>query len=314
MKRHFGDSSKCFRHVEHISKVIMRCSTPQTQASSMIGRLLLGWYCAFEDYLCLLYASKHFLSREWREENVMETTVETGEEVLDSLWPRYWVILTDLTDLVCSPELKRWREVYEQLNDFKKLFDNYDIFKAEKRARSTQHSTCCPPPPFAPYFARLPMAGILRHTVLATQIYMRLIVYAPLRQLDDVEETFDETGWLAYELCRTFAGLEETFQNTDELIPIFPALTMAAFGCRRRDIRLWLWSKFAHYEELSQPGFTPIKKHLAVFWDMPDLPKTRFVELKNEPPDQQRETVNAESMMTIAREGKESLAADSAWQ
>ena len=82
---------------------------------------------------------------------------------------------------------------------------------------------------------------------------------------------------------------------------------MAAFGCRRRDIRLWLWSKFAHYEGLSQLGFTPIKRNLAFFWRMPDLAKTPFHDLKNDPPDQQRQFINVEDVEAVAKDAKASL-------
>lgn len=289
-----------------------KCSNPEDQSSTVLGRVLLEWYCNFEDYLCILYPSKHFLPRVWRDENVRhrEQPISGSSRILDHLWPTFWAILYELADIQAaiaereedpSILLLRWKALHDNLDQFKKSIESMDIFRPDKTRVRTSTA------PFTPYFPQFPPAGFLRLILLSSQIYLRLIVYAPLSQFDRELDDYDETGWLAYELCRTFAGLEETFSNSDELIPVFPALTMAAFGCRRTDIRLWLWQKLGHYEKLSQLGFQPIKHHLAVFWNMPNLSMQRFDVWKSDPPDQQRRIVNVKDVETIANQAKASL-------
>src|SRR5579862_7807192 len=197
-----------------------RCSNPERQSSNILGRVLLEMYFSFEDYLCLLYPSKHFLPKEWREENLRRQEMES-KHILDSLWSKYWALLHDLADIYATvtslghdersrqaPQLlNRWRNLYDRLDEFAHSLEDMDIFRADKSRKLSSHQLSAP---FAPYVAQFPRAGILRHILLASLIYIRLIVYAPLREFDQrTMEKFDETGWLAYELCRTFAGLEE---------------------------------------------------------------------------------------------------------
>jgi len=320
---------------------MQKCSNPAFQSSTVLGRALVEWYLNFENYVCLLYPAKRFLPKIWRQENhgyyerlapnqesfsILEPQVQ-----LEKLWAEYNTILGKYLDLHASlarlptipqPEkssyakslLKRWKTLYTRFDNFRTFFERLEIFQPDRdRALlPSVHPDCCPPAPFVPYFAKYPPAGILRQVVLGVQIHFRLIMFAPLRPYDVRMENsrVDETGWLAYELCRTFAGLEESLAyNSDELIPTYAALTMAGFGCRRMDIRLWLWRKLAHYEELSVLGYHPMKERLAVFWGMPQLLSMKFEAWKSNPPEQERVVLSEEFEKAI-EDGKTSLESD----
>ena len=45
---------------------------------------------------------------------------------------------------------------------------------------------------------------------------------------------------------------------------------MAGFSCSPK-LRMWLWHKLAHFEELGRQYVEPVKKNLSVVWDMPEL-------------------------------------------
>ena len=45
---------------------------------------------------------------------------------------------------------------------------------------------------------------------------------------------------------------------------------MAGFSCPPK-LRIWLWHKLAHFEELGRQYVEPVKKNLSVVWGMPEL-------------------------------------------
>jgi hypothetical protein len=320
---------------------MLKCSNPSFQSSTELGRTLLEWYINFENYVCILFPSKQFLPRRWREERCRyydqfnpvdgsESPLEPHIQ-LEKLWAQYYPMLLDYLDIHASSAnfpsisesekpsqvnslLNQWREIYAKFDNFRISIERLDIFQPDRNRAHIQaySSTGRLPPPFVPYCPKYPPAGLLRHIILGVQIHSRLIMYAPLRRYDEhvEEKSYDETGWLAYEICRTFAGLEAAAaHNTDELIPAFPALTMACFGCRRMDIRLWLWRKLAHYEELMQMGYQPIRNRLAIFWGMPELLTLRFEAWQTNPPEQAR-IVQSEDIQTIVDDAKATLESD----
>jgi hypothetical protein len=100
----------------------------------------------------------------------------------------------------------------------------------------------------------------------------------------------------AYELCRSFAGIEAAFgENQDNLFTCLAPLPIAGMSCPP-EIRMWLWYKLAHFEDLCQFSLDPIKKHLAVWWDMPNLVTEGFGSWKWLPPEQQSRVLSVEDI------------------
>ena len=82
----------------------------------------------------------------------------------------------------------------------------------------------------------------------------------------------EEASYLSLQICRIFAGLEETLGNgdPDALLPLFAPLIFATTTCPT-DCRTWLWYKLNHFEKLAHLTFDPVKRNLAVMWDMPQI-------------------------------------------
>ena len=151
-----------------------------------------------------------------------------------------------------------------------------EILKVKETGISyyNRHSECCPPPPFAPCTIAFPPGEILRITLLAFHNYVHLILYEPLRKsglrVESLEKGSDSVESYALEICRTFAAIEDAVEDTSDLLPCFQSLSMAAFSCPPQ-LRLWLWHKLAHFEELASHYVEPFKKALAVLWRMPEI-------------------------------------------
>ena len=168
----------------------------------------------------------------------------------------------------------------------------------------SHHTACCPPLPFVPYIFQFPPAAYLRLSIFATQTYLRAIVY-PLLRAEGVSDSdaseFQNTdkalaSSFAYEQCRSFAGIEAAFgDNQDNLFPCLSSLPISGMSCAP-EIRMWLWYKLAHFEDLGQFSLDPIKKHLSVWWDMPSLATEGFGSWKWEPPEQQIRVLNVEDV------------------
>ena len=114
--------------------------------------------------------------------------------------------------------------------------------------------------------------------MLVLRLYMRLIVYAPLREAGlpflpnaGFEVDYNTEEFDAAEMCRTYAGIEATFgDNMDLMLPSLYSLVMAGFSCPRY-LRRWLWCKLAHLEPLGRNYIEPIKEGLSVVWGRPEL-------------------------------------------
>jgi hypothetical protein len=147
-----------------------------------------------------------------------------------------------------------------------------------------RHNHCCPSPPFPPCYLECPEAAYLRMMLLALLHYLYFLIY-PFVGLPAASE--DDRAYFAYELCRTFAGIENSFADIPAAyIPSFPALTIARVSCPQ-NVRQWLWHKLVHFEEISLYLARPLKKHLAAIWDKPELERETFKPWVLEPPHQQ---------------------------
>ena len=86
-----------------------------------------------------------------------------------------------------------------------------------------------------------------------------------------MEKESDTVEFYAFEICRTFAAVEDAFgEDLSALLPCFHSLSMAGFSCPP-NVRMWLWHKLAHFEELGHQYVEPVKKNLSVVWGMPEL-------------------------------------------
>jgi hypothetical protein len=234
---------------------------------------------------------------------------ERRAELLDDQWAKLFTVIPNLADIVASiPQLisiegSQYSEaatrLQSQLESFRKEFLRFThsahalevLQVAEHPAQETfYHSTCCPPLPFTPHHFQYPPAAHLQLVFLCIQIYIQTVVYPVLRPKVEPDsknkDTEDENAeQSAYELCRTFAGLEHVFgENQDELLPCFSMLVTAGFCCPPEK-RIWLWCKLAHFEKLCSSALDPIKKTISVYWNMPNLVVEGFNAWKSNPPD-----------------------------
>lgn len=278
----------------------------------------------FEDYYCFSTAAGIMLPKRWRNENCRirrklakaeyhcHSTAERAGRLLDDLWPELYARVTDLSDVVGGisalktvDELAQSKAMNELRIKFDRFLQNFTDFTKSpyvveilrssdaKVKLQLEHAYCCPQPPqgFTPHLLQFPPAGYFLLFILCIQNYMRAFVYSLLYG----EELQDEGGNHAYELCRTFAGLEYAFgDNQDALIPAFPPLVTAGFTCPPA-LRVWLWHKLAHFEQCG-PFSEPIRKTLSVYWCMPELASEGFHAWKNKPPERQSSAVVIEDI------------------
>lgn len=256
---------------------------------------------------------------------------ERQAELLDDQWAKLFTVIPDLVDILASiPQLvsiegSQYSETVSQLQlqleSFRKEFLRFtqsppvlEVLRVAKHPtqENSYHSTCCPPLPFTPHHFQYPPAAHLQLVFLCTQIYMQTVLYPVLRpkvepdpRNKDMEDENAEHS--AYELCRTFAGLEYVFgEDQDEFLPCFSPLVTAGFSCPP-NIRIWLWCKMAHFEKLSSSALDPIKKTLAVFWDMPNLVEEGFSAWKSNPPDRKQRDLSADDVELATRLSKVNL-------
>jgi hypothetical protein len=294
---------------------MQRCSNPATQSSTALGRSLLQWYLHLEDNCTLALTCKPQLSSEWRQADLRVrrklaaqdyprlSKEERSARLLDDLWPELWALGPYLAEVFSKiPRLKSLQELERLLlldqlsarltefqSELEKLIQSQLVQEilelSESKSNPTfdsVHSECCPAFPTESagsiYIFRFAPAGHFKMNMLVLRLYMRLMLYAPLREaglpflpnrgfeVDYYNEEFD-----AAEMCRTYAGIEATFgDNMDLMLPSLYSLVMAGFSCPRY-LRRWLWCKLAHLEPLGRNYIEPIKAGLAVVWDRPEL-------------------------------------------
>lgn len=272
------------------------------------------------------------LPRKWREENVRArqkqaraeypylSSEERKKRLLDDLTPQlgtlmhpYADVLYGLSRLTALNEPEKSRQgarlltqlelVYTGLLSFGSSLAAVELFQPMDYSliRPSQHSTCCPSPPFLPSFLQFPPAGYFEMKLLSMRIYMHMVLYKPLRSFAppgaELEiDKHEDAMTCAYQICRRFAGLEYAFEhNPDQLFPCFSLLTMAGFTCHP-ELRKWVWSKLCHFEQLGQFVFGPVKRNLSVLWSMPDLPTKGFVAWKSNPPEQQQRLLSVDDI------------------
>jgi hypothetical protein len=306
----------------------------------MIRRSLLEWYCNHEDYCCLLAAHKCLLPRIWRYENVRErqrlaeleyprlSQNERKARILDDLYPQLWALYPQLADVLATiptfktldgaRRCKAVARLNQQLRQFEQEVQEFmcsplveEVLERVEQpvTLNAHHSKCCPPLPFIPYIFRFPPAGFLRLTLFALYTYMHAVYYPILRaegehravtsEFEDIDKR--EAMAAAYEQCRSFAGLEDAFgDNQDCLFPCFSPLALAGGSCSP-GLRMWLWYKLAHFEKLGQFSTVGIKKHLSVYWNMPNLATEGFGRWKEEPPNRQVRVLSVEDVDLATR-------------
>jgi hypothetical protein len=305
---------------------MQRCSDPIRQSSTVLGRSLLEWYCNFEDYCCFVGGLDPLLPRVWRDENVRSRqpfenfkysqTLSRKNRILDDLWPQLWTILPDMLELRSSfPKLVASNEpersvtgnamlaklslLVARLNKFTSSPFVEEVFEQSNQATPSKHSTCCPPPPFKPYYMVYPPAGVLRIVQLSVHIYVHRLIRSPLGSLGfsspDIDCQDNALQW-GYDLSRTFAGIEAAFSDTpDALFPVFSSLTVTEIASRH-EFRIWMRCKLAHFEQLGKYCFEPLKRHLAVLWGMPKLTTDGFSAYKYESAGEPERTVDLDTI------------------
>ena len=286
---------------------MQRFSSPVRQCSTLLGRLLLEWYCSHEDYFCMLSATKPFLADTWRHETVRSrqnlahleyprlSITQRKARLLDDLWPQLALLIPQLIDILAEIPKLSLMEEQERLDTISclqtqaKVFYNdligfthsrhvCEVLKPAQVIRLTStHDTCCPPLPFTPCTLQFPPAGYLRLRLFSIQYYL-LVIINPLLypEIEQSSESAEEASYCANEICRTYAGLEIAFDSDlDLLMPCCASITLAGMSCPPNE-RMWIWYKLAHFEQWGPLFLDPIKKAVSIFWDMPNIATEGF--------------------------------------
>lgn len=213
--------------------------------------------------------------------------------VVNNFASEFWSIIPYVADILSNiPQLKvfkgqRLSELENQIkadmsyiqHRLKELLESLYASEVLKVTEAgipyrNRHLECCLPLPFAPCTIAFPPGEILRIALLAFHNYVHLVLYEPLRKaglrLESLEEEADTVESYAFEICRTFAAIEDADEGTGGLLLCFQSLSMAAFSCPSQ-LRLWLWHKLTHFEELARHYVEPFKKVLSVLWGMPEV-------------------------------------------
>ena len=115
-----------------------------------------------------------------------------------------------------------------------------------------------------------PLAGTFKVAALCMQTYIRSSLHpllcAGMEASIPLEGTAEE---LSVEMCRVYAGLEICVSE-EILIPTHTPLIIAALTCPP-ELRLWVYSKLMHLDNLGQSLAEPVKQNLASLWNMPEL-------------------------------------------
>jgi hypothetical protein len=305
---------KCSGHLKGAAQIAQQCSNPVTQSSTVLGRSLLQWYLHLEDNCTLALGYRPQLSSEWRQADLRVrrkiakqdyprlSKEERSARLLDDLWQELEALNPYLAEVFSKiPRLRSLQELERLLlldqlsalltefqSELEKLIQSQLVQEILELSESKStdnptsdswHSECCPDFPTQSagsiYIFRFAPAGQFKMNLLVLRLYMRLMLYAPLREaglpflrfeVDYNNEEFD-----AAEMCRTYAGIEATFgDNIDLMLPSLYFLVMAGFSCPRY-LRRWLWCKLAHLEPFGRHYIEPIKESLSVVWGRPEL-------------------------------------------
>ena len=219
--------------------------------------------------------------------------------MLDDLWAQFRALLPPVSDLqaavlsvrtlegLARSELaSRLEEALKQIiADIIGFLASRHVVEVFAPAPPTHylwtHSTCCPSPPFSPYICRLPTAGYLRLVLHGLLAYLQSVLHPFL--LAELGTVTQKTGVIgrdgefhSTELCRSFAGIEQALVIIEgSLYSCFSAMVSAALTCPP-NLRKWVWCKLLHFESLGQFHLEPIKRNLAITWNMPEILSKQF--------------------------------------
>jgi hypothetical protein len=292
--------------MEGAARIMQRYSNPVLQCSTSLGRSLFEWLCAFEDLFCILAAYEYVVPRYWRQENVRIreilarieykhlTVDERKRRILDDVWAHMYNSGPQLRDIIAGAaalkslhgEAKwerasalelRLRDVDQQFSDFMSSSIAQEVLEPGlSRLYENKHLTCCPPFLLDLSVFKCPEAGVFKIASLCLQAYIKAVLHPLLRAELDPEDDPIELGGssameIAVELCKAFAGLEVSLPDTPEIIiPCQAPMMIAALACPP-ELRLWVYCKLRHLENLGQPMSDVLKQQLAIRWDMPEI-------------------------------------------
>ena len=225
---------KCFRHVKGAA-VIFQTRTSATQlCSSVLGRNLLKWYNLIEDECCLLLSCRGALPQTWRQEdNRIRRLIaaseysqvskdQLGSRILDDVLQATLNIIPSMADALATiPQLNRAvgdRRVKTIAYLESKMIYILNYVETLRTSRlvmhllqtievgfpwKTRHSACCPDLPFPPFRFLYPPAGIVFICLLAIRLYVRVILYPPIKaagvQIEKLEDESKFDEYNAYE-------------------------------------------------------------------------------------------------------------------
>lgn len=308
-KRYVGDAAKCHRHVRGAARIIEHVVNPIKLCMNLIGTNLLEWCHQMEHYVCFLGAYPMILHPSWRETNALVRETIQREKyahlpeqdripiLLDYLYPKFYCLIPKLINILSLiPSLKSMRhgerertaaqlalelrESDESIDDFFELDDVGQVLQPvilNPIDVGSRHVICCPTFPYHPYFFKYPQAAQLQIMAIGMKCYVRAILLPPILAVLDQTENLVELGdgeEYSIQICRMFAGLEGTLSKPDtsyeSFLPIAGSMILATTFCPP-ELRLWLWCKLVHFEELGRRSLDPMRRSLATLWDMPEL-------------------------------------------
>ena len=285
---------------------------------------------------CLLLACHTNLPRTWRNEEVrvreylasieypLLSEDRLNARLVDDIFQELWRVVPHIIDtLAAIPQLKTLNgdtraNVIDQLETnllhvrrtLEDLIMSSRFTKLVETIETgfpwlSRHSECCPDLPFPPFRFLFPQAGTLRLSVLSLRNYLRVILYGPIRAsgvvIEELELDCKFTEDYAYEICRSFAAIEDEFgEDMAPLMSCFYTLVMAGFTCPE-ELRMWLWHKLAHFEEYGLRHMDMVKKNLSVVWGMPELLTQSFNSWKQRPLENRVEVLNADVIDDAAK-------------
>jgi hypothetical protein len=292
-----------------------RYTTAIEQCSTSLGRSILEWFFGFEDIYCIFAAYKSMLPTFWRHENIrirvsiaemeykyLTTTDQRIPRILDDVWAQMYISGYQLREVLEeTPRLKTLEgiekvklaaELESSLRDFDHRFMQFMCSPLVQEVLE--------PSPFDiaydlvdPYLYRYPPVGTFKVAALCMQTYIRSSLHPLLcAGMDEYTELEGTATELSVELCRAYAGLEIS-ESEEILILCHAPLIIAGMTCPA-ELRMWVYSKLLHLENLGQSLTEPVKLNLAAIWNMPELATTTHTEERLEELIEDLEEVNLE--------------------
>jgi len=230
------------------------------------------------------------LPTSWRREDVriqssiaeMEykylTPGERIPRVLDDIWAQMYIygyrmreILEEtprLKSLQATAKAQLAAELESNLRDFDNRFMQFmNSSLVQEVLEPAQFNL--PSAIVDPYLYKFPPVGTFKVAALCMQTYIRSSLHplcSGMETYTPLEATAEE---LSVEICRAYAGLE-TCISEEILIPSHTPLIIAALSCPP-ELRMWMYSKLMHLDNLGQSLAKPVKQNLASLWNMPQL-------------------------------------------